>query len=60
MKEIVLDDILKVSKALKHFFNFIKFPWGPPFAIASDACGPPFAFDWNFQNPLKRVRMPQK
>ena len=60
MKEIVLDDILKVSKALKHFFNFIKFPWGPPFAIASDACGPPFAFDWKFQNPLKRVRMPQK
>ena len=45
MKEIVLDDILKVSKPLKHFFNFIKFPWGPPFASASDACGPPFAFD---------------
>ena len=49
MKEIVLDDILKVSKALKHFFNFLKFH-----------CGPPFAFDWKFQNPSKRVLMPQK
>ena len=45
MKEIVLDDILKVSKALMHFFNFLKFPCGPPFSSASDACGPPFAFD---------------
>ena len=45
MKEIVLDDILKVSKSLKHFFNFLKFPHGPPFESPSDACGPPFAFD---------------
>ena len=44
MKEIVLDDILKVSKTLKHFFIFLKFHCGPPFASASDACGPPSAF----------------
>ena len=44
MKEIVFDDILKVSKGLKHFLNFFKFPCGPPFASASDACSHPFGF----------------
>ena len=55
MKEIVFDDILKVSKGLKHFLNFLKFPCGPPFASASDACGPPFGFRSKFLNHSKHV-----
>ena len=45
IKEIVLDDLFKVSKGLKHFCNFLKFSCGPPFASASDPCGPPFGFE---------------
>ena len=48
MKEIVFDDILKISKGLKQFLNFLKFPCGPPFASASDACGPPLVLGQNF------------
>ena len=48
MKEIVFDDIIKVLKGLKHFLNFSKFPCGPPFASASDACGPPLVLGENF------------
>ena len=60
MKEIVFDDILKVSKGLKHFFNFVKFPCGPPFESASDACGPPFVFRSKFLNHSKPVFMRPK
>ena len=45
LKKILLDDFFKVWKGLKHFFNFLKFSCGPPFASASDACGPPFGFE---------------
>ena len=49
MKEIVFDHIIKVSKAFKQFLNFLKFLCGPPFASASDACGPPpFVLGQNF------------
>ena len=55
MKEIVFDDIIKVLKGLKNFLNFSKFTCGPPFASASDACGPPFGFGWKFLNHSKDV-----
>ena len=45
IKEIVLDDFFKVWKGFKYFVNFSKFSCGPPFASASDACGPPFGFE---------------
>ena len=55
MKGIVFDDIIKVMKGLKHFLNFLKLAFGPPFASGSDACGPPFAFGWKFLNHSKDV-----
>ena len=55
MKKIVLDDSFKVSEAFKHFLNFLKFFFGPPFGSASDACGPPYGFGSKFLNYSKRV-----
>ena len=50
MKKKVFDDSLKVWEGLKDFLNFLKFPCGPPFGSASDACGPPFRFESKFPN----------
>ena len=60
MKEIVLDDSFKVLEGLKHFLNFLKFSCGPPFACASDACGPLFGFRSKFLNHSKRIFMARK
>ena len=60
MKKIVLDDSFKVSEAFKHFWNFFKFSFGPPFGSASDACGPPFDFGSTFLNHSRRVFMRRK
>ena len=60
MKEIVLDDSFKVLEGLKNFLNFLKFSSGPPFACASDACGPPFGFGSKFLNHSKRIFMARK
>ena len=60
MKKIVLDDSFKVSDGFKHFWNFLKFSFGPPFGSASDACGPPFGFGSKFLNHSKRVFMRPK
>ena len=53
MKEIVFDHIIKVSKGFKHFLNFLKFPCGPPFASASDACGRPLWFSVKISKSFK-------
>ena len=55
MKEIVFDHIIKLSKGFKQFLNFLKFLCGPPFASASYASGPPFAFGSKFLNHSKHV-----
>ena len=53
IKKIVLHDPFKVSKGFKHFLNFSKFSYGPPFASASDACGPPLWFWLKLSKSLK-------
>ena len=47
-------------EGFKHFWNFLKFCFGPPFGSASDACGPPFGFGSKFLNHSKRVFMRRK
>ena len=55
IKKLVLNDSCKVLKGLKQFLNFLKFPCGPLFACASNACGPPFGFGSKFLNHSKSI-----
>ena len=48
MKEIVFDDILKVSKGFKHFLNFLKFPCGPPLQVQVTPVVPRLVIGKNF------------
>ena len=50
MKEIALDDILKVSKALKHFLIFWNFPVVPPLQVQVTPVVPPLLLTENFKN----------
>ena len=60
MKKIVLDYSFKVSEAFKHFWNFFKFSFGPPFGSASEGYGPPFGFGSKYLNHSKGVFMRRK
>ena len=48
IKEIVFDHIIKVSKGLNHFLNFLKFPCGPRLQVQVTPVVPPLVFGQNF------------